>query len=70
MYYIISLVVYIYYKCTIWLQYKDSFKYPFGNNNMTNTTNQRHNCETILSRAKTRQAGSKRFDLMSPFTDP
>lgn len=26
MYYIISLVVYIYYKCTIWLQYKDSFK--------------------------------------------
>lgn len=30
-YYIISLVVYIYYKCTIRLQYKDSFKWiPFG----------------------------------------
>ncbi len=31
MYYITSLVVYIYYKCTIWLQYKDSFKQiPLG----------------------------------------
>lgn len=30
-YYITSLVVYIYYKCTIWLQYKDSFKQiPLG----------------------------------------
>lgn len=42
---------------------------PFGNINMTNTTNQRHNCETIQSRAKTRQASSKPFDLVSPFTD-
>lgn len=41
---------------------------PFGNNKMTNTTNQRHYCETILPRAKTTQAGSKRFDLSS-FTD-
>lgn len=31
MYYNIFLVVYIYYKCTNWLQYKDSFKQiPFG----------------------------------------
>lgn len=29
----------------------------------------RHNCETIQSRAKTRQASSKPFDLVSPFTD-
>lgn len=30
-YYIIFLVVYIYYKCTIWLQYKDPFKQiPLG----------------------------------------
>lgn len=31
MYYTVFLVVYIYYKCTIWLQYKDSFKQiPLG----------------------------------------
>lgn len=66
----ISLVVYIYYKCTIWLQYKRFLQInPFGNINMTNTTNQRHNRETIQSRAKTRQASSKPFDLVSPFTD-
>lgn len=48
--YITSLVVYIYCKCTIWLQYKDSFKLiPLG----THTWQQiRDDCETILSRTK------------------
>lgn len=50
MYDIISLVVYIYYKCTIWLQYKDSFRpIPLGI-----TIWIIEQIETIVSMAKTK----------------
>ena len=43
------LVVYIYYKCTIWLQFKRLLRInPFGNNTVTKRNkSKRHNCETI-----------------------